>query len=60
MKGGNHGGKLWPFGWRKDRIHLSKREAEHIRREIRILAGVRPITMARPSLPIPPIAGARS
>ena len=48
MKGGNHGGKNRPFGWRKDRIHLSKREAEHIRREIpRILAGVRPITLAR-------------
>ena len=48
MKGGNHGGKNRPFGWRKDRVHLSKREAEHIRREIpRILAGVRPITVAR-------------
>ena len=48
MKGGNHGGKNRPFGWRKDRVHLSKREAEHIRREIpRILAGVRPITLAR-------------
>ena len=48
LKGGNHGGKNRPYGWRKDRIHLSKREAEHIRREIpRILAGVRPITLAR-------------
>ncbi len=48
MKGGNHGGKNRPYGWRKDRIHLSMREAEHIRREIpRILAGVRPITLAR-------------
>ena len=48
MKGGNHGGKNRPFGWRKYRIHLSKREAEHIRREIpRILAGIRPITLAR-------------
>ena len=48
MKGGNHGGKNRPFGWRKDRIHLNKREAAHIRREIpRILAGVRPITLAR-------------
>ena len=48
MKGGNHGGRNRPFGWRKDRIHLSKREAEHIRPEIpRILAGVRPITLAR-------------
>ena len=41
-------GKNRPFGWRKDRVRLSKREAEHIRREIpRILAGVRPITLAR-------------
>lgn len=48
MKGRNHGGKNRPYGWRKDRIHISKREAEHIRREIpRILAGVRPITVAR-------------
>ena len=23
-----------PFGWRKDRIHLNKREAAHIRREV--------------------------
>ena len=47
MKGENHGGKNRPFDWRKDRIHLSKHEAEHIRREIpRILAGVRPITLA--------------
>ena len=48
MKGRNHGGKNRPYGWRKDRIHISKREAEHIRRELpRILAGVRPITIAR-------------
>ena len=48
LKGGNHGGKNRPYGWRKDRIHLSKREAGHIRQEIqRILAGVRPITLAR-------------
>ena len=41
-------GRTGRIGWRKDRIHLSKREAEHIRREIpRILAGVRPITLAR-------------
>ena len=40
LKGGNHGGKNRPYGWRKDRIHLSKREAGHIRQEIpRILAG---------------------
>src|SRR6266704_6211901 len=47
MKGGNHGGQLRPFGWRKDRIHLNKREVAHIRRELpRILSGVRPITVA--------------
>ncbi len=40
MKGRNHGGTKRPFGWRKDRIHINKREVEHIRREIpRILAG---------------------
>ena len=48
MKGGNHGGYRRPYGWRKDRIHVSKREAANIRREIpRILAGVRAITIAR-------------
>ena len=48
MKGGNHGGRHRPFGWRKDRIHLNKREAAHIRRELpRILAGVGALTLAR-------------
>ena len=48
MKGGNHGGRHRPFGWRKDRIHLNKREAAHIRRELpRILGGVGPLTLAR-------------
>ena len=48
MKGGNHGGANRPFGWRKDRIHVNKREAAHIRREIpRILAGVSPLTLSR-------------
>ena len=48
MKGGNHGGGMRPFGWRKDRIHLNKREAAHIRRELpRILAGVSPLTLAK-------------
>jgi site-specific DNA recombinase len=48
MKGGNHGGRMRPFGWRKDRIHLNKREAAHIKREIpRILAGVSPLALAR-------------
>jgi len=48
MKGRNHGGRIRPFGWRKDRVRINKREAEHIRREVpRILAGVRPLTLAR-------------
>jgi DNA invertase Pin-like site-specific DNA recombinase len=48
MKGGNHGGRRRPFGWRKDRIHLNKREAAHIRREVpRILAGVGSLTLTR-------------
>jgi len=46
MKGGNHGGRYRPFGWRKDRIRVNKREAAHIRREIsRILAGVSTLTL---------------
>ncbi|PZS29423.1 MAG: hypothetical protein DLM61_13025 [Pseudonocardiales bacterium] len=48
MEGGNHGGRMRPFGWRKDRIRLNKREVGHIRRELpRILAGVSPLTLAR-------------
>ncbi len=48
MKGGPHGGPKRPFGWRKDRIRLNKREAGHIRRELpRILAGVSALTLAR-------------
>lgn len=47
MQGGNHGGRMRPFGWRKDRIQVNKREAAHIRRELpRILAGVSPLTLA--------------
>jgi site-specific DNA recombinase len=47
MAGGNHGGRMRPFGWRKDRIHVNKREAAHIRREFpRIFAGVSPLTLA--------------
>ena len=47
MAGGNHGGRMRPFGWRKDRIHVNKREAVHIRRELpRIRAGVSPLTLA--------------
>jgi DNA invertase Pin-like site-specific DNA recombinase len=48
MAGGTHGGRHRPFGWRKDRQRINKREAAHIRREIpRILAGVSPLTLAR-------------
>jgi site-specific DNA recombinase len=61
MKGGNHGGQLRPFGWRKDRIHVNRREAAHIRREIpRILAGVSAFTLAREwnARGIPTVTGA--
>lgn len=48
LKGQNHGGPFRPFGWRKDRIGVNKREAAHIRRELpRILAGVSPLTIAQ-------------
>ncbi len=48
MKGRNHGGRIRPFGWRKDRIRINKREADayppggaaYPRR-------VRPLTLAR-------------
>jgi site-specific DNA recombinase len=47
LEGGKNGGPLRSFGWRKDREHLSKREAAHIRREVpRIRAGVSPLTLA--------------
>jgi site-specific DNA recombinase len=47
MKGRNHGGARRPFGWRKDRIQVNKREAAVIRAEVpRILAGVSPLTLA--------------
>jgi DNA invertase Pin-like site-specific DNA recombinase len=47
MQGGKSGGPLRSFGWRKDREHVNKREAAHIRREVpRILAGVSPLTLA--------------
>lgn len=62
MAGGIHGGRLRPFGWRKDRIHINKREAAHIRREIpRILAGVSPLTLAKEwnERGIPTVTGAQ-
>jgi DNA invertase Pin-like site-specific DNA recombinase len=48
LAGGKNGGRLRSFGWRKDRVRLSKREATHIRREIpRIRAGVSYLTLAK-------------
>jgi DNA invertase Pin-like site-specific DNA recombinase len=49
LKGRNSGGPYRAFGWRKDRIHVNKREAAHIRREIpRIIAGgLTPLTLAQ-------------
>ena len=43
------GGRYRPFGWRKDRTHINKREAKHIRDQLdRIIAGkVSPITIAK-------------
>ena len=62
MKGRNHGGPLRPFGWRKDRIRVNKREAAVIRAEVpRILAGVSPLTLAQEwnAKNIPTVTGAR-
>jgi site-specific DNA recombinase len=48
MKGKVHGGSRRPFGWRKDRTRINKREAALIRAAVpRILAGVSCITLAR-------------
>src|SRR5262249_56704244 len=47
LAGRHHGGSNRPFGWRKDRVTVNKREAKHILREIpRLLAGVRPRSIA--------------
>jgi hypothetical protein len=46
--GKKHGGPNRPFGWRKDRITLNKRESGHIRKELpRIRVGLSPIAIAR-------------
>lgn len=46
--GKNHGGRMRPYGRRKDRVTLNKRESGHLRRELpRILVGVSPLTIAR-------------
>jgi DNA invertase Pin-like site-specific DNA recombinase len=48
MEGKIGGGPIRPFGWRKYKITINKREAKHIQREVpRLIAGVRPITIAR-------------
>ena len=47
LAGRHHGGANRPFGWRKDRVTVNKREARHILREVpRLLAGVRPRSVA--------------
>lgn len=60
--GKNHGGRLRPFGWRKDRLALNKRESGHLRKELhRILAGVSPLTIAQEwnERGIPTVTGAQ-
>jgi DNA invertase Pin-like site-specific DNA recombinase len=48
MKGRKHGGSRRPFGWRKDRVRVNKRESALIRAAVpRILAGVSALTLAR-------------
>jgi site-specific DNA recombinase len=62
MAGGKNGGPLRPYGWRKDREHINKREAAHIRREVpRILARVSPLTLAKEwnERGIPTVTGAQ-
>ena len=47
LAGRHHGGANRPFGWRKDRVTVNKREARHILREVpRLLAGVHPRSIA--------------
>jgi len=46
--GKNNGGRMRPFGWRKDRIRLHKRESTYVKREVpRIVAGISPVTIAK-------------
>lgn len=62
LKGKNTGGPNRPFGWRKDRVTLNKREVAHIRRELpRILAGVSPLAIAQEwtERGIPTVTGTR-
>jgi site-specific DNA recombinase len=62
MKGRVHGGSRRPFGWRKDRTRINKREAALIRAAVpRILAGVSCVTLAREwnARGIPTVTGAQ-
>jgi site-specific DNA recombinase len=62
MKGKNHGGPRRPFGWRKDRVRINKREAVVIRAAVpRILSGVSSLTIAREwnDKGIPTVTGAQ-
>ncbi|WP_433513565.1 recombinase family protein [Nonomuraea sp. CA-143628] len=61
LKGKNNGGPLRPFGWRKDRKAVNKREQAHILRELpRIRGGVSAVTIAREwkERGIPTVSGA--
>nr|WP_052478581.1 recombinase family protein [Kibdelosporangium sp. MJ126-NF4]CEL19255.1 Recombinase [Kibdelosporangium sp. MJ126-NF4]CTQ94946.1 Recombinase [Kibdelosporangium sp. MJ126-NF4] len=48
-KGKNHGGRFRPYGWRKDRVRLNKREAQRLRdaAERIINSGITAITLAK-------------
>ena len=62
LAGKHHGGANRPFGWRKDRVTVNKREAKHIRRELpRLLAGVstRSIAIEWNERGIPTVTGAQ-
>ncbi len=62
MKGRNHGGPVRPFGWREDRVRVSKREAAHIRAAVpRIVAGVSCVTLAQEwnTRGVPTVTGAQ-
>ncbi|MCE7009034.1 recombinase family protein [Kibdelosporangium philippinense] len=47
LEGKHNGGPLRPYGWRKDRLHVNKREMKNIRDALpRIFAGVSSLTIA--------------
>lgn len=46
-EGKNHGGPHRPYGWRKDRIRLHKRESDLLKETYgRIIAGISPLSLA--------------